>query len=114
MKLTLVQAAFIGFLCVGCESPQKASERQAQWSKDIEHARDRVLAQLPDLDAASREMIRTNAPSTPYVGLPFGGVYWFRWTICSNRVAVLSPGANPKDVRDAPVYIERLASKRPY
>jgi hypothetical protein len=114
MTTTIVQLALILVLCASCESPQKASERQAQWAENIERARSRVLDQLPDLDCASRDMIRTNPPSIPYVGAPFGGNYWFEWTISSNRVAVLNAGSIPGNVSDRPVSIEHLQSGSRY
>ena len=114
MKTTIIQAAFILFLCVSCESPQKAAERRAQWSQNIERARSRVLDQLLDLDSASRDMIRTNRPSIAYVGLPFGGDYWYRWAISSNRVAVLDAGLIPSEVSNTPVTIENPPSARRY
>jgi len=105
---------FAGFFWAGCESPEKAMRRQAKWEENIEQARQRVLNQLSDLDSASRDMIRTNRPTIPYVGAPFGGNYWFRWTITSNRVAVLHAFSSPDNVGNCPVTIERLVSERKY
>ena len=114
MKTTIIPAAFILLLCVSCESPQKASERDEQWSQNIERARSRVLDQLPDLDSASRDMIRTNRPSISYVGLPFGANHWYRWAISSNRVAVLDAGLIPNEVSNKRVTIENPPSARRY
>src|SRR5258707_156715 len=72
-------------LLVSCES---TSELRLTPER-VQLARVRVLGQLPDLDAASRDMIRTNSPKTAFVSLPFGGAYTFAWTISSNRVATL-------------------------
>jgi hypothetical protein len=113
-RTTIILLAFAVFLCTSCESPENAARRHAQWEQNIEQARLRVLDQLPDLDAASREMIRTNRPSIPYVGVPFGGNYWFRWTITSNRVAVLDALSRPEDVSSRPVKIETLVSEMKY
>jgi len=111
---TTILLAFVVFLSMSCESPERAVRRRAQWEQNIEQARIRVLDQLPDLDSASREMIRTNRPSIPYVGAPFGGNYWFRWPISSNRVAVLDAGGTPGNVSGRPVTIEKLVSERYY
>ena len=113
-RTTLILLAFAMFLCASCESPEKASRRHAQWEQNIEQARRRALDQLPDLDADSREMIRTNRPSIPYVGAPFGGNYWFQWTITSNRVAVIDALSTPEDVSGRPVRIEKIVPGRTY
>jgi hypothetical protein len=63
------------------------------------------MDQLPALDAASRDMIRTNAPTVEYVGMPFGGCYTFAWTITSNRQATLEAFTTPEDVESKPVRI---------
>lgn len=113
-RTTIILLALAVFLCTSCESPEKAARRHSQWEQNIKQARLRVLDQLPDLDAVSRAMIRTNRPSIPYVGAPFGGNYWFRWTISSNRVVVLDALNTPEDVSSRPVKIETLVSERNY
>jgi hypothetical protein len=96
---------FAVFLCASCESPEQASRRQEQREQSIEQARLRVLDQLPNLDGASREMIRTNAPRIEYVGAPFGGSYWLCWAISSNRTAVLGSFMRFEDLQNERVTI---------
>lgn len=112
MDSTAILLALALFLCTSCESPERAARRHAKWEQNIEQARLRVLDQLPDLDVPSREMIRTNGPSIEYVGAPFGGSYWFRWMITSNRVAVLDAWSQPNDVSRSSVRIQKLVSER--
>ena len=87
---------------VGCES---TSELRLTPER-VERARVRVLDQLPDLDSPSRDMIRTNAPKTAFVGLPFGGAYTFSWTISSNRVARLDVNNSLEHLESASVRIQ--------
>ncbi len=89
LKLRFVSVVAVAFtISAGCQSSQ---ERSAQTSQATERARARVLTELQDLDPASRELVRTSNPALSYVGAPFGGSYWFRWQITSNRVAAVGP-----------------------
>src|SRR6476646_3807880 len=94
---------FVLLLCIGCETYEKAAGRRAQSEQNIEQARLRVLQELPNLDTASREMIRTNRPSIPYVGSAFGGHSWFSWTISTNRFVELYWFTAPEGISNAPV-----------
>ena len=91
---------------VSCEGPRAARPR-ADSPEVIERARIRVLDQLPTLDSASREMIRTNAPKIWFSGVPFGGDYLFEWTISSNRVASLDAFNTFDHLESAPVKIRQ-------
>jgi hypothetical protein len=101
-------------LFTGCGNPEKAARREAKWEQNIAQARLRVLDQLPDLDPASQEMIRTNRPFIAYSGVPFGGNYWFRWAISSNRVVELDALSSPNDVSKSRVKIRRGDSASKY
>ncbi len=102
--------AVVFALGAGCQSSQ---ERRAQTSQAIERARARVLTQVPDLDPASGEMVRTSNPAISYVGAPFGGSYWFRWQISSNRVAAVGPCAL-ESAGSGPVLVEQAMPTRRY
>jgi hypothetical protein len=80
----------------------------------IDRARIRVLNQLPALDNASREMIRTNAPKIRFSGVPFGGDYFFEWTISSNRTAGLDAFNTFDHLESAPVTIRQPAHDSHY
>jgi hypothetical protein len=106
LRLSFVSAVALVFTIIaGCQSSQ---ERNAQRSEAVERARAHVLAQLQGLDSASREMVRTNNPQLSYVGAPFGGSYWFRWQISSNRVAAIGP-CSLESAGSDPVHIEQSA-----
>jgi hypothetical protein len=107
--LLLASAAILDASCAG----PRASRLRADSPQVIEQARIRVLDQLPALDAASREMIQTGAPRIEFVGAPFGGSYWFCWTISSNRTAVLNAFSSLENLSDRPVSIrEPLPASR--
>ena len=108
---TILSLAVVTAFGVSCQTP--GSRLHAQWPQTVERARVRVLDQLPDLDAASREMIRTCDPRVEYVGAPFGGDYTFVWQITSNRMATLNAFSTPESVDDKPVRIrEPVRSSR--
>jgi hypothetical protein len=104
VRSTIVTLGIAGMLLASCASPD-SSRLRANSPAVIEQARIRVLAQLPDLDNASRDMIRTNAPRIEFVGVPFGGDYWFCWTITSNRTAVLHAFSSLDNLNNRPVTI---------
>ena len=108
--LTFLAVCLTASLMWGCASSQ--SSRRADSPEVIEQARVRVLDQLPALDTASREMIQTGAPRIEYVGAPFGGSYWFCWTITSNRTAVLDAFTSLEDLSDRPVTIRESVAAR--
>ena len=102
---TSLLLCFTACLIVGCESSQ-APRQRADSPEVIARARNRVLGQLPDLDAASRDMVQTNAPKIRFSGVPFGGDYIFEWMITSNRTVTVDTfntfdglGASPVRVR---------------
>jgi len=87
-----------------CQGPG-GSRFRAEWPRIVERARARVLAQLPNLDNTSLEMIRTCDPNLRAVTAPFGGDYTFGWQISSNRTVELDADSDYRNVDGRPVVI---------
>jgi hypothetical protein len=93
----------------GCESAHTSRQRPDS-PEVVERVRNRVLEQLPTLDTASRDMIKTNAPKIWFSGVPFGGDYMFEWRVASNRLASLDVFNNFDRVESAQVKLHQPAA----
>src|SRR5207302_7297917 len=80
-----------------CQGPG-GSRFRSEWPQIVERARARVLAELPNLDNTSREMVLTCDPKLRAVTFPFGGDYTFVWTISSNRTVELDADSDYRKV----------------
>lgn len=98
------------FLGVSCQGPG-SSRFRAEWPQIVERARARVLAERPNLDDASREMIRTNDPRLLVLHIPFGNDYRFVWTISSNRTIELHAHSDYRNLDGKPVTIRQGEEK---
>ena len=101
-KLVPVLALFLTMSA--CQAPG-GSRFRAEWPRIVERARARLLAQLPNLDNTSLEMVRTCDPTLRAVTFPFGGDYTFVWTISSNRTVELDADSDYRNVDGRPVVI---------
>ena len=101
-KLVPVLALF--FTLSACQGPG-GSRFRSEWPQIVERARARVLAELPNLDNTSREMVLTCDPKLRAVTFPFGGDYTFVWMISSNRTAELDADSDYRNVDGRPVAI---------
>lgn len=102
-------ALCLAFLFAGCANSQSSGPR-ADAPEVIEQVRSRVL-ELPTLDTASREIVRTTAPKIWFVSLPFGGDYTFQWRITSNRTVELHAANGLKRFSDRALIREPVASR---
>jgi hypothetical protein len=110
MKYRVAWFLFLALGLASCRSPALYSpevERQV-----IELARANVLAKFPDLDAASKAMIRTSRPDFGYYRM--GGdyaQYSLSWLLTSNRQLVLSGQGNIRRLEGATCALREMAGQ---
>jgi hypothetical protein len=101
---TIPSLVLVMLISLACHGPGSSRIRR-EWPQLIDRARARVLAELPNLDDASRETVQTNDPKLLVVRVPFGADYRYVWTISSNRTVELWANNDYRKLDNARVRI---------